>query len=84
MAGRVDEHVKGLEAEVNVLKHLDHPNIVRYLVRAPQSSLQKPYPLQQSPVSYGAVELRCKCRIDRFIHVLVILKGPLFGLHLHH
>ncbi len=34
VAGRVDEHVKGLEAEVNVLKHLDHPNIVRYLVRA--------------------------------------------------
>ena len=33
--GRVVEHVKGLEAEVNVLKHLDHPNIVRYLVRAP-------------------------------------------------
>ena len=34
VAGRVVEHVKGLEAEVNVLKHLDHPNIVRYLVRA--------------------------------------------------
>jgi serine/threonine protein kinase len=32
VAGRVVEHVKGLEAEVNVLKHLDHPNIVRYLV----------------------------------------------------
>ena len=35
VAGRVVEHVKGLEAEVNVLKHLDHPNIVRYLVRTP-------------------------------------------------
>lgn len=34
VAGRVVEHVKGLEAEVNVLKHLDHPNIVRYLVCA--------------------------------------------------
>ena len=26
-------HVRGLEAEVDVLKHLDHPNIVRYLAR---------------------------------------------------
>ena len=33
MAGRVREHVEGLEAEVNVLRCLDHPNIVRYLVR---------------------------------------------------
>ncbi len=33
VAGRVVEHVQSLEAEVNVLKHLDHPNIVRYLVR---------------------------------------------------
>lgn len=33
MAGRVKEHVEGLEAEVNVLRRLDHPNIVRYLVR---------------------------------------------------
>ena len=32
MAGRVREHVEGLEAEVNVLRRLDHPNIVRYLV----------------------------------------------------
>jgi hypothetical protein len=39
VAGRVAEHVKGLEAEVNVLKHLDHPNIVRYLVRARESPL---------------------------------------------
>ncbi|BDA50837.1 probable mitogen-activated protein kinase kinase kinase NPK1 at N-terminal half [Coccomyxa sp. Obi] len=31
VAGRVVEHVQSLEAEVNVLKHLDHPNIVRYL-----------------------------------------------------
>ena len=34
VAGRVVEFFKGLEAEVNMLKHLDHPNIVRYLVRA--------------------------------------------------
>ena len=33
VAGRVKEHVEGLEAEVNVLRCLDHPNIVRYLVR---------------------------------------------------
>ena len=33
VAGRVREHVEGLEAEVNVLRRLDHPNIVRYLVR---------------------------------------------------
>ena len=39
VAGRVVEHVAGLEAEVNVLKHLDHPNIVRYLVRALISAL---------------------------------------------
>ena len=32
VAGRVREHVEGLEAEVNVLRRLDHPNIVRYLV----------------------------------------------------
>ena len=33
VAGRVREHLNGLEAEVNVLRRLDHPNIVRYLVR---------------------------------------------------
>ena len=33
MAGRVREHLDGLEAEVDVLRRLDHPNIVRYLVR---------------------------------------------------
>ncbi len=33
VAGRVVGHVRGLEAEVDVLKHLDHPNIVRYLAR---------------------------------------------------
>ena len=33
VAGRVREHLEGLEAEVNVLRCLDHPNIVRYLVR---------------------------------------------------
>ncbi|CAK0784650.1 hypothetical protein CVIRNUC_007854 [Coccomyxa viridis] len=31
VAGRVREHLDGLEAEVNVLRRLDHPNIVRYL-----------------------------------------------------
>ena len=40
VAGRVVEHVQSLEAEVNVLKHLDHPNIVRYLVRG---TLPLPY-----------------------------------------
>lgn len=39
VAGRVVEHVQSLEAEVNVLKHLDHPNIVRYLVRSYQMQL---------------------------------------------
>lgn len=32
VAGRVVEHVRLLEQELDVLKHLDHPNIVRYLV----------------------------------------------------
>lgn len=30
-AAKVAEHIKSLEAEVNLLKQLDHPNIVRYL-----------------------------------------------------
>ncbi len=33
MAGRVAVHVAGLEDELGLLKQLDHPNIVRYLVR---------------------------------------------------
>lgn len=32
VAGRVAQHVKELEKEVEVLKNLQHPNIVRYLV----------------------------------------------------
>jgi len=40
VAGRVREHVEGLEAEVNVLRCLDHPNIVRYLVRPHPTPLQ--------------------------------------------
>ena len=35
VAGRVAAHVAGLEDELGLLKQLDHPNIVRYLVRAP-------------------------------------------------
>jgi len=34
VAGRVAVHVAGLEDELGLLKQLDHPNIVRYLVRA--------------------------------------------------
>ncbi len=34
MAGRVAVHVAGLEDELGLLKQLDHPNIVRYLVSA--------------------------------------------------
>lgn len=30
-AAKVAEHIKSVEAEVNLLKQLDHPNIVRYL-----------------------------------------------------
>ena len=41
VAGRVREHVEGLEAEVNVLRRLDHPNIVRYLVRPHPTPLQE-------------------------------------------
>ncbi len=33
VAGRVKEHVETLEAEVTMLRDLNHPNIVRYLVR---------------------------------------------------
>lgn len=32
VAGRVAAHVAGLEDELDLLKQLDHPNIVRYLV----------------------------------------------------
>jgi hypothetical protein len=31
--GRVAVHLSGLEADINVLRRLKHPNIVRYLVR---------------------------------------------------
>ena len=33
VAGRVAAHVAGLEDELGLLRQLDHPNIVRYLVR---------------------------------------------------
>ena len=42
VAGRVREHVEGLEAEVDVLRRLDHPNIVRYLVRNSVARLRRP------------------------------------------
>ncbi len=42
VAGRVREHVEGLEAEVDVLRRLDHPNIVRYLVRGPVARFRRP------------------------------------------
>lgn len=35
LVGRVNEQVVSLEKEVAVLKQLDHPNIVRYLVSIP-------------------------------------------------
>ena len=38
VAGRVAQHVRDLEKEVDVLRQLDHDNIVRYLVR-PNSNL---------------------------------------------
>lgn len=38
VAGRVAVHVAGLEDELGLLKQLDHPNIVRYLVRASTAS----------------------------------------------
>lgn len=42
VAGRVAAHVAGLEDELGLLRQLDHPNIVRYLVRPPPHT---PYPL---------------------------------------
>ena len=42
VAGRVVGHVRGLEAEVDVLKHLDHPNIVRYLARPRRAAPASP------------------------------------------
>ena len=45
VAGRVAVHVAGLEDELGLLKQLDHPNIVRYLVRAFSASALTPqYP----------------------------------------
>ena len=33
--GKVAVHLSGLEADINVLRRLKHPNIVRYLVSCP-------------------------------------------------
>lgn len=33
--GKVAAHLNGLEADIAVLRRLQHPNIVRYLVRMP-------------------------------------------------
>lgn len=46
VAGRVAAHVADLEDELALLKQLDHPNIVRYLVR---------FPLTSAPVSLLSV-----------------------------
>ena len=54
VAGRVREHVEGLEAEVNVLRRLDHPNIVRYLVSPAQY-----LPLTQ--LEYRAISRHMSC-----------------------
>jgi len=32
---KVEENVRSLEEEVQLLQQFDHPNIVRYLVRVP-------------------------------------------------
>ena len=39
--GKVAVHLSGLEADINVLRRLKHPNIVRYLVRCPVCDSQK-------------------------------------------
>ena len=39
--GKVAVHLSGLEADINVLRRLKHPNIVRYLVRCPACDSQK-------------------------------------------
>lgn len=33
--GKVAVHLSGLEADINALRRLKHPNIVRYLVSSP-------------------------------------------------
>ena len=38
VAGKVAAHVAGLEDELGLLKQLDHPNIVRYLVSTSSST----------------------------------------------
>ena len=42
VAGRVAQHVRELEKEVDVLKQLQHPNIVRYLVSALRCHASEP------------------------------------------
>jgi hypothetical protein len=44
VAGRVAQHVRELEKEVNVLKTLNHVNIVRYLVGSPAPNTPSPDP----------------------------------------
>ncbi len=46
--GKVAAHLNGLEADIAVLRRLQHPNIVRYLVRMPTQGLGKALCAQMS------------------------------------
>ena len=52
VAGKVAAHVAGLEDELGLLKRLDHPNIVRYLV-----STYPSYPVQLHDFSMTVIEV---------------------------